>query len=479
MGRKYDEPSAPPPPPPPALNNKRKKKENGEDENQHGTNKQKQQPAMVVVDNACKVFVNRIPATFTEESILRLIEESVSGLPKGSIKDVGLVYEKEDDNDGDEGKGKEKTDDNDDDGIKARHTKKICPHKGFAFLHMDTAAAATQLIQKQTLKGGATPRSKKRHTIYVSAVSDDRTEDNFCCFLWQQKRCPYGEACKFRHVGEGGCVVSVAPSSTSAEATNTTTKTTKTKCWEFLKKGSCRQGDDCPYWHDPERCCRAVTNAAVTTNDKEEGKNKTTTSSKTSTKRPDAGKDCIDWKTKGKCRRRETTCPYRHDEALRDKVLAKRQQQRQQQEPQETTKNDNKKKRPMNNMTTTTTTGDNNDSKESTKNVGPPTKKKQKKMNKVKQPLSVRVFGLNYDTTIDDVRTFFAECGTIQTITFPTFDDSGRSKGYCEVLFTSPKAVDAALQLHETELHGRWLSIQAGKMLVRQWQEQQLQQQQE
>jgi RNA recognition motif-containing protein len=454
MGRKHDESSAPPPPPPPALN-KRKKKENGEE---------KQQPAaMVVVDNACKVFVNRIPATFTEESILRLIEESVPDLPKGSIKDVGLVYEKEDDNDCDEGKGKAKTDDINDNGHNKeagnsghnphRHTKKICPHKGFAFLHMDTAAAATQLIQKQTLKGGATPRSKKRHTIYVSAVTDDRTEDNFCCFLWQQKRCPYGEACKFRHVGEGGCVASVtAPSlssSTTVPSADSNTKTTKTKCWEFMKKGSCRQGDDCSYWHDPERC-RAVTIAAATNDEEKDGQNKT--------KRPDAEKDCIDWKTKGKCRKRDTTCPYRHDETVRDKVLAKRQRQ---QQPQET---NDQKKRPMN---MTTTTG-NNDSNE-------PTKKK--KNNKMKQPLSVRVFGLNYDTTIDDVRTFFTDCGTIQTITFPTFDDSGRSKGYCEVLFTSPKAVDAALLLHEIELHGRWLSIQAGKMLERQWQEQQLQQQ--
>jgi RNA recognition motif-containing protein len=462
MGRKYDESSAPPPPPP-ALNT-REKKENGEE---------KQQPATVVVDNACKVFVNRIPATFTEESILRLIEESVPDLPKGSIKDVGLVYEKEDDND-DEGKGREKADDDkDDDGNHSGHPhrrpKKICPHKGFAFLQMHTAAAATQLIEKQTLKGGATPRSKKRHTIYLSAVSDDRTVDNFCCFLWQQKRCPYGEVCKFRHVGEGGCVVStnVAPSA-EANSLLRTTKTTKTKCWEFLKKGSCRQGDDCPYWHDPERC-RAITNAAVTNDEEEEGKTKT--------KRPAAEKDCIDWKTKGKCRRRETTCPYRHDEAVRDKILAK-QQQRAQPQPQEETKKNDHKKRPMNNNMTTTTTGDKNDSHESSMNVGPPAKKKNKKNNKVKQPLSVRVFGLNYDTTMDDVRTFFTDCGTIQNITFPTSEDSGRSKGYCEVLFTSPKAVTAAIQLHETELHGRWLSIQAGKMLERQWQEQQQQQQQ-
>ena len=96
---------------------------------------------------------------------------------------------------------------------------------------------------------------------------------------------------------------------------------------------------------------------------------------------------------------------------------------------------------------------------------------KQKKENKERHPLSIRVFGLNYDTKEDDIREFFQHCGPIMEITFPTFEDSGRSKGYCGVLFQSPKAVEKAVALDGSELHGRWLQIQAGKMFLRKWEE--------
>ena len=54
---------------------------------------------------------------------------------------------------------------------------------------------------------------------------------------------------------------------------------------------------------------------------------------------------------------------------------------------------------------------------------------------------------------------------------FPTYEDSGRSKGYCGVLFTSPKATEKATEMDGSSLHGRWLSIQAGKMYLKQWEE--------
>jgi RNA recognition motif-containing protein len=78
---------------------------------------------------------------------------------------------------------------------------------------------------------------------------------------------------------------------------------------------------------------------------------------------------------------------------------------------------------------------------------------------------------LNYDTTEDDVRDYFKDCGPIVEITFPTFEDSGRSKGYCGVLFQSPKAVAKAVEKDGMELHERWLSVQAGKMYLRQWEQ--------
>ena len=88
---------------------------------------------------------------------------------------------------------------------------------------------------------------------------------------------------------------------------------------------------------------------------------------------------------------------------------------------------------------------------------------------KEKQPLAVRVFGMNYETTEQDVRDFFRECGKIHQLTFPTFEDSGRSKGYCGIRFCSPKAVQKAIELDGQELMGRWLRIQVGKMYLKDW----------
>lgn len=134
-------------------------------------------------------------------------------------------------------------------------------------------------------------------------------------------------------------------------------------------------------------------------------------------------KDCINWKSKGKCRKGDK-CPYRHDKSILDKFLCKKAKVA-------TSQNETKTKE--------------------------------------RQPLSVRVFGLNYDTTEDDVKNYFKECGPIVEVTFPTFEDSGRSKGYCGVLFQSPKAVAKAVEMDGMELHGRWLSVQAGKMYLKQW----------
>lgn len=272
---------------------------------------------------------------------------------------------------------------------------------------MKTPELAQSLMQQQTLKGTAKLNSKKKHTIYLSAVAEKGDASKLVCFLWQQGRCPYREGCKFEHSGEGGCVPVVPKGDGSSR---------KKKCWEFLKKGSCPQGESCPFLH--------------TTTKKPVNSNNSSQQQQLLLQRPDSEKDCINWKTKGKCRKRDTTCPYRHDETVREKCLAKKKKKRQ--------------------------------------TISSELQQQHKK--KQKQPLSVRVFGLNYDTTVADVRTFFDACGTITNVTFPTFEDSGRSKGYCEVLFASPKAVQQAVLLHETELHGRWLSIQSGKMLEEQWQ---------
>ncbi|GFH52000.1 hypothetical protein CTEN210_08476 [Chaetoceros tenuissimus] len=333
-------------------------------------------------DDDRKVFVSRIPSTFTEESITSSFTK-VFG--EGSVEFVALTGAKPDEN-------MEETVDR---SRKDEESNK--EHRGFAFVTMSSVAKKDEALEKETIRAKVKETSKRKHTLYIRPIireeEGNENEEKGICFLWKKFRCPYGDECKFIHSGEGGCEEKKEP--------NRDKKSTQ-KCFSFRTKGKCKLGDKCPYSHDFEP-------------------------KKTSDNVPErdpSKKDCINWKTKGKCRKGDK-CKYRHDESVREAFLAKKEKK----------------------------------------------DKKRSRDEKVSQPLSVRVFGLNYDTTEEDVREYFKDCGTIKEITFPKFEDSGRSKGYCGVLFVSPKATEKAVELDGQELHGRWLSVQAGKMYLRKWEQ--------
>lgn len=336
-----------------------------------------------------KIFVSRIPVAFDEDTIIRIIEKK---LGEKSVEHVALSQKK---TDGEHQEGKTMENDQ----------SNSSEHRGFAFVTMISTEKRDEAIALNTIRGKAKEGSKRKHTLYIRPIvrthdtngdEDDATQNLNICFLWSKFRCPYGDDCKFKHVGPGGCEEQNQPISLDE-------KKKKQKCFSYKTKGKCKLGDDCPYSHDFEP------KVSIKHNSKE-----------IDTK----DKDCISWKTKGKCRKGDQ-CPYRHDDAVREAALAKK-------------------------------------GKSSTKKRG---------RSDNPQPLSVRVFGLNYETTEADVREYFQHCGTIKEITFPVFEDSGRSKGYCGILFTSPKATEKACELDGQELHGRWLSVQAGKMYLKQWAE--------
>ena len=378
--------------------------------------------------DARKVFVSRVPAAFDSDTVRRIFEEKFG---PGSVEDVSIVgigsREEEKEEEEEDKKGEE-------DGEDEGETTGTSPagedhrhHRGFGFVTFFLASIRDKAIEAGTVRGGAKETSKRKQTMYIrpldrSLPEEDDGESSISsknvCHLWPMKRCPYGSSCKFLHVGEGGCVDSTHNARVPLSKAE---RDKKKKCFSFKKKGKCAKGDGCPFSHD-----------VLPTKEEEEGGNK-------QQGRPPSEKDCINWKKKGKCRKLNSKggCPYRHDLKLRDAALAKKANQNA----------SNKRKH------------NNADDDAGTNN----------KKAKVKQPLCVRVFGMNYDTKEEDIRSLFGDCGPIVEITFPTFEDSGRSKGYCGILFQSPKAVEKALLLHETELHGRWLSVQAGKMMLKQW----------
>lgn len=341
------------------------------------------------VSDDLKVFVSRIPVSFDESHVKRLLEEV---LGENSVVDVTLG-EDADEKDGADGVKDEEEPSSDrfarpSSKKKAADEEKIeREHKGFAFVVLQDALLVQKAIDVRTIRGGRKATSKKKHTLYIApCLTDEQKECSLSdkpCFLWEKFRCPYGENCKFSHEGPGG-LLEKKPKS-------------QKKCRDY-RKGKCKlSSEECPFSHDFEV--------------KEKKKNFEV--------KKDSEKDCINWKTKGKCRKLET-CPYRHDPALRAAAIERKKRKLEKQNPM-----------------------------------------KRKK----KQPLTVQVFGLNYASSESDVRKLFQDCGPIVAINFPTFEDSGRGKGYCWLTFQSPKAVSKAIEKNNVELHGRWLSVKSGKKM--------------
>ncbi len=389
-----------------------------------------------------KCYIGRVPTKFNEEIVQRNLVEKLGD--KNAVQKVELIYPHEED--GDNSKNINNNNNDYDSYREDRMTSashkpdetaaEEKEHRGFGFVYFSSALHRDAALEFRTIKGKRKTTSKKSYSMYLRPYvaksfadeSLDPQEDGETstqpmgrdvCHLWSLKRCPYGDECKFRHVGEGGCLVQ--EKDLSPEQQKLLKRKRKGKCFVYKKKGTCPKGDDCPFSHDFE--------PDLSTTAKE-----STTCKIVSTDQ----KDCINWKTKGKCRKGDK-CPYKHDPELQKRALDKIA----------------KKKRLREGGAEETSDAD--------KESG------SKRQRKEKQPLSVRIFGLNYDTTEQDIREFVEKtCGhPIKTMVFPRFEDSGRSKGYCGVYFASPKAAKAAVETCDNaELHGRWLRVQTGKSMT-------------
>lgn len=57
------------------------------------------------------------------------------------------------------------------------------------------------------------------------------------------------------------------------------------------------------------------------------------------------------------------------------------------------------------------------------------------------------VGNLSYDTTEDDLRTLFAQAGTVESVDLIKERDSGRSKGFAFVVMGSQSEMEKAIQM--------------------------------
>ncbi|KVH93416.1 Nucleotide-binding, alpha-beta plait [Cynara cardunculus var. scolymus] len=66
--------------------------------------------------------------------------------------------------------------------------------------------------------------------------------------------------------------------------------------------------------------------------------------------------------------------------------------------------------------------------------------------------------GVDYSCTPEEVQQHFQACGTVNRVTIRS-NKFGQPKGYAYVEFVEPEAVQEAILLNESELHGRQLKV--------------------
>ncbi|XP_047982251.1 polyadenylate-binding protein 2-like isoform X1 [Salvia hispanica] len=78
---------------------------------------------------------------------------------------------------------------------------------------------------------------------------------------------------------------------------------------------------------------------------------------------------------------------------------------------------------------------------------------------------SIFVGNVDYSCTPEEVQQHFQSCGTVNRVTIRT-NKYGQPKGYAYVEFLETEAVEQALLLTESELHGRQLKVSAKRTNV-------------
>jgi len=75
--------------------------------------------------------------------------------------------------------------------------------------------------------------------------------------------------------------------------------------------------------------------------------------------------------------------------------------------------------------------------------------------------LKLFVGGVSYDATEDELRETFSAHGELKEVHIATDRDTGRSKGFAFVTFSTKKDGLAAIKaLHDSKIHGRKISVQ-------------------
>ena len=85
---------------------------------------------------------------------------------------------------------------------------------------------------------------------------------------------------------------------------------------------------------------------------------------------------------------------------------------------------------------------------------------------KAEESMGAKLFvgGLSYDATEDELREIFSAHGNLKDVHIATDKETGRSKGFAFVTFSSKKEGTSAIkELNDTEIHSRKITVQESK----------------
>jgi len=77
---------------------------------------------------------------------------------------------------------------------------------------------------------------------------------------------------------------------------------------------------------------------------------------------------------------------------------------------------------------------------------------------------TVYIEGIPYEATESDVREFFKGCGSLKSIRLPTWQDTGRLRGYGHLEFGEEDGANEAYKLDGTYLKGRYIKVDKPKV---------------
>ena len=76
---------------------------------------------------------------------------------------------------------------------------------------------------------------------------------------------------------------------------------------------------------------------------------------------------------------------------------------------------------------------------------------------------TIFISGIPYTATSDDIRKIFDDCGKIEELKIPKYQDSGKNRGYAHLTFKKTSSIAKALLKNKTYIGERYITVEVSK----------------